>query len=119
MGAPQIRIIKQVLRPMGAAMRRTSLGVAAVLAIVMVAPAAAFEFDSTGGSAPGTAASNLADPYADLYENRASDEESETPSGAKTLHGLQLNMSGGGRTSSSVNGGAMGWTNPQPGRLTH
>jgi hypothetical protein len=102
-------------------MRYTFFGVAAFLAISMVAPATAFEFDSTGGAAPGAAA-NYADPYASLYGKDDIDgktEESEAPNGTKMLNGLQLSISGGGRTSSSVHDPAMGWTNPQPGRLTH
>jgi hypothetical protein len=95
-----------------------SLSVAAFSAIVMVAPASAFEFDSTGGSAPG-ASTQYADPYGIYDDTSAKAEESEAPNGAKRLQGLQMSVSGGGRTSSSVSGGAMGWTNPQPGRLTH
>jgi hypothetical protein len=94
------------------------LSVAALLGIIIVAPASAFEFDSTGGSTPGTSA-NYADPYGAIdsqLEGKA--DESEAPSGTKMLNSLQLSVSGGGRTSSSVSGGAMGWTNPQPGRLT-
>jgi hypothetical protein len=84
----------------------------------MVAPATAFEFDSTGGSTPGVG-TNYADPFDKIdskLEGKA--DESAAPNGATVLQGLQLNMSGGGRTSSSVSAGAMGWTNPQPGRLT-
>lgn len=84
----------------------------------MVAPATAFEFDSTGGSAPG-AATNYADPYGIIDDKDVKAEESEAPNGTKMLNGLQLSISGGGRTSSSVSVPSMGWTNPQPGRLTH
>ena len=101
-------------------MRYSSLGVAAFLALLMVAPATAFEYDSTGGSTPGVG-TNYADPL-DAMDSKieGNAEESEAPNGAKVLHGLQLNMSGGSSVSSSaVNAGAMGWTNPQPGRLTH
>jgi hypothetical protein len=93
------------------------LGVAAFSACLMLAPmtAGAFEFDSTGGASPGAAA-NYADPYADLYEKKAAEEPSEAPR-AKVLQGLQLNMSGGGKAQ-SIGGDSMGWTNPQPGRLT-
>lgn len=99
-------------------MRFLSLSVAAILAIMLVAPANAFEFDSTGGAAP-DASAQYADPYASLYNKDEKAEESEAPNGTKMLNSLQLSVSGGGRTSSSVSGGAMGWTNPQPGRLTH
>jgi hypothetical protein len=95
-----------------------SFSVAAVSAIILVAPASAFEFDSTGGAAPGTSA-QYADPYADLYDTgRAKADQLEAPNGTKMLNGLQMSVSGGGRSPSSVSGGAMGWTNPQPGRLT-
>jgi hypothetical protein len=85
----------------------------------MVAPATAFEYDSTGGSTPGVG-TNYADPF-DAMDSKVegNTEDSAAPNGAKILNGLQLNMSGGGSVSSSVSGGAMGWTNPQPGRLTH
>ena len=99
-------------------MRYTFLGVAAFFAISMMAPATAFEFDSTGGAVPGGAA-NYADPYANLYHKDEKAEETPAPNGTKMLNGLQLSISGGDRTSSSVSGGAMGWTNPKPGRLTH
>ncbi len=100
-------------------MRSIAMGVAAVLAIMTVAPASAFEFDSTGGATPGTSA-QFSDPY-NLYEGTGikAGEESEAPNGTKMLNGLQMSVSGGNRSSSSVSGGAMGWTNPQPGRLTH
>jgi hypothetical protein len=99
-------------------MRLTSFGVAAFAACLMLAPmtAGAFEYDSTGGASPGVS-TNYADPYADLDEKKANEEQSEAPNGAKVLRGLQLNMSGGGK-SQSFGGDAMGWTNPQPGRLT-
>ena len=100
-------------------MRYTSLGVAAFLALLMVVPATAFEYDTTGGSTPGVG-TNYADPF-DAMDSKieGKTEESAAPNGAQILNGLQLNMSGGGRVSSSVSVGAMGWTNPQPGRLTH
>jgi hypothetical protein len=89
------------------------------LALLTAAPAMAFEFDSTGGSTPG-AGSNYVDPFDGIDSQlEGKDKTAEAPNGAKILQGLQLNISGGGRTSSSVNGGAMGWTNPQPGRLTN
>ncbi len=55
----------------------------------------------------------------ELLEPKVDQKQTPTaPNGATILQGLQLNVSGGGM-SSSVSGGAMGWTNPQPGRLTH
>jgi hypothetical protein len=99
-------------------MRNLSFGVAVFLAIVMVAPASAFEFDSTGGSTPGAGA-NYADPF-DAVDSKleGKSDDSEAPNGTKVLNGLQLSVSGG-KSSSSVSAGAMGWMSPQPGRLTH
>jgi hypothetical protein len=102
-------------------MRYTSLGALALMAILMLAaaPARAFEFDSVGSTNPDGSA-RYTDPD-NLFEPKANQaEETEAPNGAAILHGLQLNMSSSGSVpSSSVNAGAMGWTNPQPGRLTH
>jgi hypothetical protein len=101
----------------GIAMRNTSLGVAAFLAVLMAVPAMAFEFDSTGGSTPGVG-TNYADPYGmtpSKFDDKA--DAPEAPNGTRVLQGMQLSVSGG-KTSSSVSGGAMGWTNPQPGRLS-
>jgi hypothetical protein len=104
---------------MGKAMRFTSLGAFAFLAILMLAPAPAraFQFDSMGGGSPDGAAA-YADPDELLTPKLDQKGVNAAPNGATLLQGLQLNVSGGS-TSSSVTGGAMGWTNPQPGRLTH
>jgi hypothetical protein len=86
--------------------------------MLAAAPARAFEFDSVGSTNPDGSA-RFSDPD-DLFEPKANQtEETEPQNGAAILHGLQLNMSSGGSVSSSVSAGAMGWTNPQPGRLTH
>jgi hypothetical protein len=86
--------------------------------MLAAAPARAFEFDSTGGANPDGSA-RYTDPD-ELSEPKSDQNETAAPNGAKMLHGLQLNMSSSGSVpSSSVSAGAMGWTNPQPGRLTH
>ncbi len=104
-------------------MRFSSLCAFAFVAILLLAPAPAraFQFDSTGGANPNGAAGYV-DPD-ELLEPKVNQNLKETdaaPNGATILHGLQLNMSTSGSVpASSVGAGAMGWTNPQPGRLTH
>jgi len=100
-------------------MRYLSLGVAAFLAILMVAPlpARAFQFDSTGGANPdGTA--RYIDPD-EALEPKADQMESKAPNGVMLGSGLFLNGSVSSKSNSSVGVPVMGWTNPQPGRLTH
>ncbi len=83
------------------------------------APARAFQFDSMGGGSPnGAAAYTDPDELLEPKLDQKGVSAAPAPNGATLLQGLQLNVSGGS-TSSSVTGGAMGWTNPQPGRLTH
>jgi hypothetical protein len=95
-------------------MRHTSLSVAALLAFVMLAPAAAlaFDVDTTSGTNPDGSA-RYSDP---------DDAPLTGPLGAVTVTpGAQF---GSGTTdssssSSSSSSGDQGWSNTQLGRVTH
>ncbi len=95
-------------------MRHTSLSVAALLAFVMLAPAAAlaFDVDTTSGNNPDGSA-RYADP---------DDAPMTGPLGAVTVApGAQFGSgaSDSSGSSASSSGSNQGWSNTQLGRVTH
>jgi hypothetical protein len=103
-------------------MRQAPLLIAAMLAFALLAPhtALAFEFDSAGSSNPDGSAKyvdpdenlNLSTPSAKLDSKSSTD----APGSVTLLPGLYLS---GSATGNAGLGQSDGWSNPQPGRLTH
>ena len=104
-------------------MRQSAFLIAALLAFAMLVPrtALAFELDSAGSSNPDGSA-RYVDPDESMNLGTPSvdskfDQKSSGPTNSVTLlPGLFLSGSANGN---SGLGQTDGWTNPQPGRLTH
>jgi hypothetical protein len=100
-------------------MRQAPLLIAAMLAFVLLAPhtALAFEFDSAGSSNPdGSAKFVDPDENLNLSTPKADSKSTDAPGSVTLLPGLFLS---GGATGNAGLGQTDGWSNPQPGRLTH
>jgi len=101
-------------------MRQSSFLVAALLALMLLAPRPALAFDlQTLGSTNADGSPRYVDPD-EALEPKAEHAGPRAPNGV--TFGSDLYFSGGAtgsHHSSSVDVPVMGWTNPQPGRLTH
>jgi len=101
-------------------MRQSSFLVAALLALMVLVPRPALAFDlQTLGSTNADGSPRYVDPD-EALEPKLDGPGSGAPNGVTLGSGLKFSgsVTRSGH-SSSVDVPVMGWTNPQPGRLTH